>query len=177
MEKKEFIQLNSGLKLTNASCAHAKPPRSIELQPSGPLMARKWGGKDKGCGRRSLTCALCFRGLGMEGGRYEKTRGDANLMAVAINNKHRSLIARESSLSVSFSLAHHPTLSCFLFQTPLFPDPFFSPEEDSSLPYPILTLSSTKFSLKGPFFPNRDSEIFSLNKCVTMEPDSFRCSS
>lgn len=32
----------------------------------------------------------------------ENSRGDANLMAAAINNKHRSLIARESSLLFIF---------------------------------------------------------------------------
>lgn len=37
------------------------------------------------------------------------SRGDANLMAAAINNKHRSLIARESSFSLSFFI--FPSLS------------------------------------------------------------------
>lgn len=46
------------------------------------------------------------RGLGAGG----NSRGDANLMAAAINNKHRSLIARESSVSLS-SFVFLPSLS------------------------------------------------------------------
>lgn len=54
-------------------------------------------------------------GTGRAGVEREEERGDANLMAAAINNKHRSLIAGESSLSRTLYL-QPPTL---------IPHPFF----------------------------------------------------
>lgn len=69
--------------------------------PKTSATVRKWGGKDKGHSRAIINMrASLWRtyGKGMEALYFTRgARRDANLMAAAINNKHRSLIARESS--------------------------------------------------------------------------------